>query len=104
MADETQAIPTDAVARTWVATAPLAIQPYLRLARLDRPIGTWLLYWPCVFGLAVGAAEHQRGFLQAAPDWGLLVLFALGAVFMRGAGCTYNDIVDRDIDMKVART
>src|SRR4051794_40048864 len=104
MADETQAIPADAVARTWVATAPSMLQPYLRLARLDRPIGTWLLYWPCVFGLALGAAEHQRGFLQAASDWGLLVLFGFGAIVMRGAGCTYNDIVDRDIDARVART
>ena len=104
MADETQAVPADAVARTWVADAPPAVQPYLRLARLDRPIGTWLLYWPCVFGLALGAAEHQRGFLHAATDWGLLVLFAVGAIVMRGAGCTYNDIVDRNIDAKVART
>jgi 4-hydroxybenzoate polyprenyltransferase len=104
MADETQAVPADAVARTWVTTAPLTLQPYLRLARLDRPIGTWLLYWPCVFGLALGAAQHQRGLLQAATDWALLVLFGLGAIVMRGAGCTYNDLVDRDIDAKVART
>ena len=104
MVEETQAISADAVARTWVATAPLPLQPYLRLARLDRPIGTWLLYWPCVFGLALGAAELQRGFLRAPTDWAFLVLFAIGAIVMRGAGCTYNDIVDRDIDAKVART
>ena len=104
MVEETQAIPADAVARTWVATAPLMLQPYLRLARLDRPIGTWLLYWPCVYGLALGAAELQRAFLKGTIDWRLLVLFAIGAIVMRGAGCTYNDIVDCDIDARVART
>jgi 4-hydroxybenzoate polyprenyltransferase len=104
MAEETQAIPADAAGRTWVEGAPPLWQPYLRLARLDRPIGTWLLYWPCVFGLVLGAAQDHRGFLHAATDWGLLVLFGIGAVVMRGAGCTYNDIVDRDIDAKVART
>jgi len=76
----------------------------LRLARLDRPIGTWLLYWPCVFGLALGAAGQNRAFLATPRDWWLLFLFAIGAVVMRGAGCTYNDIVDRNIDARVART
>ena len=104
MAEETQAIPADAAGRTWVEGAPSVWQPYLRLARLDRPIGTWLLYWPCVFGLSLGAAQHHRGYLHAATDWGLLALFAVGAMVMRGAGCTYNDIMDRDIDAKVART
>lgn len=104
MAEETQAIPADAAARTWVQGAPPLWQPYLRLARLDRPIGTWLLYWPCVCGLVLGAAQDHRRFLHAATDWGLLVLFGIGAIVMRGAGCTYNDIVDRDIDAKVART
>jgi 4-hydroxybenzoate polyprenyltransferase len=104
MAEETQAIPADAVAHTWVENMPATWQPYLRLARLDRPIGTWLLFWPCVFGLAVGAAAQQRGLFGAPRDWLLLVLFAMGAVAMRGAGCTYNDIVDRDIDARVART
>ena len=104
MADETQAIPADAVARTWVTSAPPAWQPYLRLARLDRPIGTWLLFWPCVFGLALGAAEQDHAFLGASRDWWLLILFGIGAIVMRGAGCTYNDIVDRDIDARVART
>ncbi|HTK80636.1 MAG TPA: 4-hydroxybenzoate octaprenyltransferase [Rhizomicrobium sp.] len=105
MIEETQAaIPADAVPRRWVERAPQTWRPYLRLARLDRPIGAWLLFWPCVFGLALGAAEQQRGFLTAASDWWLLVLFAAGAMVMRGAGCTYNDIVDRDIDARVART
>jgi 4-hydroxybenzoate polyprenyltransferase len=84
--------------------APAQLQPYLRLARLDGPIGTWLLFWPGVFGLALGAASDSRGFLSRASDWKLLALFAVGAIVMRGAGCTYNDIVDRDIDAQVART
>jgi 4-hydroxybenzoate polyprenyltransferase len=104
MVDETQAIPADALTQSWVVWAPDRWQPYLRLARLDRPIGTWLLFWPCVFGLALGAGALHRGMLTTAHDWWLLLLFAIGAVVMRGAGCTYNDIVDRDIDAKVART
>jgi 4-hydroxybenzoate polyprenyltransferase len=94
--------PADAITRSWVDTAPAVAQPYLRLMRLDRPIGTWLLFWPCVFGLALGTAHH--GYLSQPQDWKLLALFAIGAVVMRGAGCTYNDIVDRDIDAKVERT
>ncbi|HVV64139.1 MAG TPA: 4-hydroxybenzoate octaprenyltransferase [Rhizomicrobium sp.] len=95
--------PADAVERDWVARAPAHIRPYLRLMRLDRPIGTWLLFWPCVFGLALGAAAGDRPFMALRDLW-LLALFAMGSVVMRGAGCTYNDIVDRDIDAKVART
>ena len=80
-------------------------QPYLRLARLDRPIGTWLLFWPCVFGLALGRRRAAaRRILTTIHDGFLLILFGIGAVVMRGAGCTYNDIVDRDIDAQVART
>lgn len=79
-----------------VARAPRAVRPYLRLARLDRPIGTWLLLWPCWWSLAL-AAERW-------PDPVLVVLFGLGAVLMRGAGCCWNDIADRDIDGRVART
>jgi len=101
---ETQAIPADTLEASWVAHAPSALQPYLRLARLDRPIGTWLLYWPCVFGLTLGAGALHRGILTQAYDWWLLILFGTGSVVMRGAGCTYNDIVDRDIDARVART
>jgi 4-hydroxybenzoate polyprenyltransferase len=88
----------------WVDHAPGSLKPYLRLMRLDRPIGTWLLFWPGVFGLAMGAVSQHRGFLAIANDWELLGLFALGSIVMRGAGCTYNDIVDRDIDAKVERT
>jgi 4-hydroxybenzoate polyprenyltransferase len=95
--------PADAVAAALVDRAPAKIQPYLRLMRLDRPIGTWLLYWPCVFGLVLGAVADSRPF-GSWRDWGLVVLLGIGAVVMRGAGCTYNDIVDREFDAKVART
>jgi 4-hydroxybenzoate polyprenyltransferase len=104
MIEETQAVPADALPRSWVEEAPAAWQPYLRLARLDRPIGTWLLLWPCLFGLTLGAAEQNHAFLGNPRDWLLLCLFGIGAVAMRGAGCTYNDIIDRNIDVKVART
>jgi 4-hydroxybenzoate polyprenyltransferase len=104
MTAEPQALkPADAIPATWVDRAPADVRPYLRLMRLDRPIGTWLLFWPCVFGLALGAAAEDRPF-STLRDWLLVALFALGSVVMRGAGCTYNDIVDRDIDAKVART
>jgi 4-hydroxybenzoate polyprenyltransferase len=73
-------------------------RPYGRLARWDRPIGIWLLLFPCWWSLA----------LAAAPDWGrlagLMALFALGALAMRGAGCTWNDILDRKVDAQVERT
>ena len=92
--------PADAVRASWVDDAPRTVQPYLRLMRLDRPIGAWLLYWPCVFGLALGAA--MRG--ESVPNVLYLFLTGIGAVVMRGAGCTYNDIVDRDYDARVART
>src|SRR5215470_10953953 len=92
--------PADAVPASWVDAAPITMQPYLRLMRLDRPIGAWLLYWPCVFGLALGAAAQG----ETMPNVLHLVLTGIGAVVMRGAGCTYNDIVDRDYDAGVART
>ncbi|MCP8884935.1 4-hydroxybenzoate octaprenyltransferase [Devosia sp. XJ19-1] len=80
--------------------APEAVKPYGRLARWDRPIGFWLLFWPCAWGVGLAAvAEPLFGF-----GWGAVLLMFIGAVLMRGAGCTFNDIVDRDIDMKVART
>ncbi len=75
---------------------PQAWRPYVRLARLDRPIGTWLLLLPGWWAITLA------GF--GVPSWILALLFVIGAVVMRGAGCTYNDIVDRDIDAKVART
>jgi 4-hydroxybenzoate polyprenyltransferase len=75
---------------------PHGAEPYARLARLDRPIGTWLLLFPGWWGIALAA--------DGWPDLRLLALFALGAVVMRGAGCTLNDIADREYDGKVART
>lgn len=78
---------------------PAAARPYARLMRLDRPIGTWLLLFPCWWGAALA--------YPGLPDLGVIglcLLFGLGALIMRGAGCTYNDIVDRDFDGRVART
>jgi 4-hydroxybenzoate polyprenyltransferase len=95
--------PADAVAAALVDRASPKVQPYLRLMRLDRPIGTWLLYWPCVFGLILGAAADSRPF-GTLHDIFLVILLAIGTIVMRGAGCTYNDIVDRDFDASVART
>jgi 4-hydroxybenzoate polyprenyltransferase len=85
----------------WVDTlAPPWLKPYLRLARLDRPIGSWLLLLPCWWSAALAAvAAHAR-----APNILHLVLFFIGAFAMRGAGCTWNDIVDRDLDGAVERT
>ncbi len=103
MTAKSQAIPLDAVPASWVEHAPPRLQPWLRLARLDRPIGTWLLFWPCVFGLILGAAADERRFLEWRDVY-YVALFAIGALVMRGAGCTFNDIIDRDIDASVART
>jgi 4-hydroxybenzoate polyprenyltransferase len=97
-ADQTVA---DATPGNWVHRyAPTAIQPYLQLARFDRPIGAWLLLFPCWWSLAL--AELARG--RSYPNPLYLLLFFVGAFVMRGAGCTYNDIVDRDYDAQVART
>jgi len=85
----------------WVDTlAPAWTRPYLRLARLDRPIGSWLLLLPCWWSSALAAVAGH----QAAPNPVHLVLFFIGAFAMRGAGCTWNDIVDRDLDARVERT
>jgi 4-hydroxybenzoate polyprenyltransferase len=84
----------------WVdGVAPAWARPYLRLARLDRPIGSWLLLMPCWWSAAL-AAVHARSQVNV---WYLL-LFFIGAFAMRGAGCTWNDIVDRDLDAQVERT
>jgi 4-hydroxybenzoate polyprenyltransferase len=91
----------DATAGNWVDRyAPAFLRPYLRLSRADRPIGGWLLLWPCWWSAALSWIAAGR----TQPDIRLLVLFAIGAIVMRGAGCTYNDIVDRDFDAQVART
>ncbi|XP_024430677.3 4-hydroxybenzoate polyprenyltransferase, mitochondrial [Desmodus rotundus] len=81
-----------------VEAAPRPLQPYLRLMRLDKPIGTWLLYLPCTW--SIGLAAEPGCF----PDWYMLSLFGTGAILMRGAGCTINDLWDRDYDKKVTRT
>ena len=102
VSDTTQARgrPADAIRTRFIDRAPAVIAAYLRLMRLDRPIGIWLLFWPCIFGLELGTS-----FLGYSYPPGLYVLLvAVGSILMRGAGCTYNDIVDRDIDARVART
>ncbi len=85
----------DSEHRGLVAALPSQVRHYALLARLDRPIGWWLLFWPCAWGvLLAGGADR----------WWLLAWLLLGAVAMRGAGCVYNDIVDADLDRQVART
>ena len=86
----------DSEARGLIAAMPAAARPYLSLARFDRPIGAWLLYWPGAWAIALAGG--------AAARWDLLLWFGLGAFAMRAAGCVYNDIVDRDLDRLVART
>ena len=91
----------DAVPGNWVDRhAPDWLKPFARLARWDRPIGAWLLFWPCAWSAALAAVAGS----QPMPNPLHLILFFIGAFAMRGAGCTWNDIVDRDIDAKVART
>ena len=80
--------------------APAALLPYLHLARADRPTGFWLLAMPCFWSVALASRSIGADY----PDPWLLLMFALGALVMRGAGCTYNDILDRDIDARVPRT
>jgi 4-hydroxybenzoate polyprenyltransferase len=85
----------------WVDTrAPSWSRPYLRLARLDRPIGSWLLLMPCWWSAALAAGVS--GHIKSLPL--TIALFFIGAFVMRGAGCTWNDITDRDLDAKVERT
>ncbi len=93
----------DAVQGNWVdRRAPAATRPYLRLSRADRPIGTWLLLIPCWWGLLLAAAADPAGL--GGFDLWIAAGCALGALLMRGAGCTWNDLTDRDIDAAVART
>lgn len=88
---------TDIAATGWVARLPRPWLPYLLLARVDRPIGTWLLFLPGLWGILLARAP-------AAATIRLVVLFAVGSLVMRAAGCVVNDLWDRDIDRKVART
>jgi 4-hydroxybenzoate polyprenyltransferase len=91
--------PTDIVpdseSRGFIGALPPRLRPYASLMRLDRPIGAWLLYWPCAWSIALAGVEGR---------WDLFAWLALGAFAMRSAGCAYNDIVDRDLDRRVERT
>jgi len=84
----------------WVdSLAPSYARPYLRLARLDRPIGSWLLLMPCWWSVGLAGMHNDR-----FPSLWHILLFFIGAFAMRGAGCTWNDLVDRDLDGRVERT
>ena len=85
----------DSERRGFIGALPAAWRPYASLMRLDRPIGTWLLYWPCAWSVALAGVGGR---------WDLLLWLALGAFAMRSAGCVYNDLVDRDLDRRVERT
>ena len=95
MTSETEIVP-DSERRGLIGALPRAMRPYASLIRLDRPIGAWLLFWPCAWGVAL-AGLGPRGLE-------LIAWLALGAFAMRSAGCVYNDIVDRDLDSRVERT
>ena len=85
----------DSERRGFIGALPARIRPYASLMRLDRPIGTWLLYWPCAWSVALAGVEDR---------WDLFLWLLLGAFAMRSAGCVYNDVVDRDLDARVERT
>jgi len=86
------------LAAGFVSSTPISLQPYLKLIRLDRPVGSWLLFWPCGWSLCLATSPG------AIPDLGLLALFGVGSLVMRGAGCTINDMMDKNIDCLVERT
>src|SRR6185437_9932137 len=88
---------TDIITTGWVGRMPAAWRPYLLLARLDRPIGAWLLFLPGLWGILLARAS-------VAESIRLIVLFGIGSVVMRSAGCVVNDLWDRDIDRRVVRT
>ena len=94
MTSTTEIVP-DSERRGLIGALPPRLRPYASLMRLDRPIGTWLLYWPCAWSVALAGVGGR---------WDLFGWFALGAFATRSAGCVYNDIVDRDLDAKVERT
>ena len=90
----TEIVP-DSERRGAIGALPPRLRPYASLMRLDRPIGTWLLYWPCAWSVALAGVGGR---------WDLFLWLFLGAFAMRSAGCVYNDIIDRDLDRKVERT
>jgi 4-hydroxybenzoate polyprenyltransferase len=85
----------DSERRGIIGALPPRLRPFASLIRLDRPIGTWLLFWPCAWSVALAGVDGR---------WSLLAWFLLGAFAMRSAGCAYNDLVDRDLDRQVERT
>jgi 4-hydroxybenzoate polyprenyltransferase len=85
----------DSERRGFIGALPPGLRPYASLMRLDRPIGSWLLYWPCAWSIALAGVGGR---------WDLFLWLALGAFAMRSAGCVYNDVVDRDLDAQVERT
>ena len=100
MDEDTRKIPADSALPGWLSSLPDSWRPYAMLARWDRPVGIWLLYLPCIIGLAF--QRLVSGVYIADIAW--VLLFLIGATAMRGAGCTWNDITDRDIDGSVSRT
>jgi 4-hydroxybenzoate polyprenyltransferase len=94
MADPADIVP-DSQHRGLVAALPPSVRNYALLARFDRPIGWWLLFWPCTWGVLLAGGQGR---------WDLLLWLLMGSIAMRGAGCVYNDIVDADLDRQVART
>jgi 4-hydroxybenzoate polyprenyltransferase len=94
MVDGIDIVP-DSERRGLIGALPPRLRPYASLMRLDRPIGTWLLYWPCAWSVALAGVGGR---------WDLFLWFFLGAFAMRSAGCVYNDIVDKELDRKVERT
>ncbi len=89
-------IPPDTEHRSLIGIIPASARPFAILARFDRPIGWWLLFWPCIWGVALGGGVFKH--------WDLIIWMLIGSIVMRGAGCVYNDIVDRDLDAQVSRT
>jgi len=85
----------DSERRGFIGALPPRVRPFASLMRLDRPIGSWLLYWPCAWGVALAGVGGR---------WDLFLWLGLGAFAMRSGGCVYNDIVDRDLDRRVERT
>jgi 4-hydroxybenzoate polyprenyltransferase len=91
----TAEIVPDSERRGFIGALPPRLRPYASLMRLDRPIGSWLLYWPCAWSVALAGVGGR---------WDFFLWLALGAFATRSAGCVYNDIVDRDLDVRVERT
>ena len=95
MPEATIEIVPDSERRGFIGALPPRLRPFASLMRLDRPIGTWLLYWPCAWSVALAGVRGR---------WDLFLWLFLGAFAMRSAGCVYNDLVDRDLDRQVERT